>query len=387
MRYLLLTATFYGFGLLAGFAQSPAALQKTPISAIEIYVDDSDDRVLYINKKEYTMSRARAWLAEASVHDGRNVPVLIFMDRKTHAGTIADLTYMASMTHDGIFTVLKPEAQEKPFLLFSLSSIEKDHPLFPLLPARTKQASLKFLQSQPINTLGAPLPVRPNPDTTIPLSAKVLTEIRQTLTPSITPDSKSSKMPSEDHNFSETYQFIFFAVLEGLYHEGVSDTDVDALLLQNDEKSYVNFIYACPICSPTLFAIQTYKNRPQFTSLKLHNYQTEQRTFGYGLLPETSKLLHSENPKDRLKALYSLVNLWISYRMDKMNLSVDDRNKLLHKIEKDRKSGAQLLESFSKNGTLKDYAPSYSADDECVICNAAAQMPLHQEEKGTPAKP
>ena len=69
---------------------------------------------------------------------------------------------------------------------------------------------------------------------------------------------------NDSNPFDQTYQFIFFATLEGLYRDGVSGADVDALLAtKGKDGGYLNFIYTCPICMPVAAAIVTYKGRPR----------------------------------------------------------------------------------------------------------------------------
>src|SRR5437868_4842660 len=103
--------------------------------------------------------------------------------------------------------------------------------------------------------------------------------------------SSSAADVDEKNLFDETYQFIFFATLEGLYRDGVTSADVDALLVTRDRDNrggYLNFIFTCPICMPVEAAIATYKERPRIDHTKIPNYQATNRTFGFGLPQETT---------------------------------------------------------------------------------------------------
>ena len=79
----------------------------------------------------------------------------------------------------------------------------------------------------------------------------------------------STKSVLTKNPFDDTYQFIFFATLEGFTVDGVSDTDVEALLAtKGQDGGYLNFIYTCPICMPVEGAIVTYKARPSIHHLE-----------------------------------------------------------------------------------------------------------------------
>jgi len=186
--------------------------------------------------------------------------------------------------------------------------------------------------------------------------------------------------------FDETYQFIFFATLEGLYRDGVSSADVDSLLAtKGKEGGYLNFIYTCPICMPVEGAIVTYKLRPRIDHMKLPNYQTDERTFGFGLPKEVSDELQSEKASVRLKAVNELVSNWISYRMDHSGLTKNGKKKLIEELQKRRKEGMNALRSFAANmngpNSMDAFAAGYEGGDECAVCNGALQMPLKLKER------
>jgi hypothetical protein len=184
----------------------------------------------------------------------------------------------------------------------------------------------------------------------------------------------------EEIVFTPTYQFIFFATLEGLYRDGVSDADVDSLLARKDGGGYLNFIYTCPICMPVEGAILTYKLRPRIDFTKLQTYQTMQRTFGPGLPADVSEALKSDKASIRLKAVNELVSKWIQYRMDHSSLTVSEKKTLVDSLKKGRDEGMQALHDFAKNSngphSMDAFAAGYEDGDECAICNAALQMPL-----------
>lgn len=188
-------------------------------------------------------------------------------------------------------------------------------------------------------------------------------------------------VPHYENPFDDTYQFIFFSVLEGLYRDGVSDADVNSLLATDGKDGgYLNFIYTCPICMPVEGAIETYKLRPAIHHLKLRNHQTGERTFGDGLPKEVSEALASPMTSIRLKAVNELVAKWMQYRMDHTAMTDVQKTALIDELKKRRKRGMEALHNFAMemNGkdSLKYFAPGYKDGDECAICNGALQMPI-----------
>lgn len=169
-----------------------------------------------------------------------------------------------------------------------------------------------------------------------------------------------------------TAQFIFFSVLEGLYETGLSNEDVDQILMKKENQSYFHFIYACPICTPTIWALQSYRARPdRFYGIKLGG-----GTFGKGLDKPLRDQLYSADSGQRLIAINSLVKDWIARRMDRMKLSEKERELLVQDLEKKRKEGMQALESFrnrehGENFGVEQAAPAYVDLEECAACNGA----------------
>ncbi len=158
------------------------------------------------------------------------------------------------------------------------------------------------------------------------------------------PVAAGASPPSE---LDATTQFIFYGVLEGLYEDGVSNQDVDQILMKKENQSYCHFIYACPICTTTIWALQAYRSRPeQFYSLKSPSPTS---TFGPGLPSSLRTELFSDDPHRRLKAINTLVKDWIGRRMDRMNLSTKDREALLKALEEKRKQGMEALESLRRH--------------------------------------
>lgn len=172
----------------------------------------------------------------------------------------------------------------------------------------------------------------------------------------------------------ETAQFIFYSVLEGLYTDGVSNEDVDQILLRKENQSYYHFIYSCPICTPTIWALEAYRARPViFYSSKVGN------TFGPGLSAALHDQLHSPDADQRLIAINTLVHTWITRRMDAMKLTPAEREILEDALAQKRQKGMDALKGFRTNAqaaTAPIYAPAYQNIDECAACNGAVGQPM-----------
>jgi hypothetical protein len=168
--------------------------------------------------------------------------------------------------------------------------------------------------------------------------------------------------------FDNPGRFIFYAVLEGCFEDGLTTTDVSQILLhRTNENAYFHFIYACPICTATIQALQTYQSRPEhFYSLK-----SRASTFGAGLSAELKQQLYSDNADDRLIAINSLIQRWIAARMTLLGLSENKRAQLETALEEKRKEGMNHLENFKAEGTAFVNAPAFVTLEECAVCNAA----------------
>jgi hypothetical protein len=183
--------------------------------------------------------------------------------------------------------------------------------------------------------------------------------------------SQAGPLP-EHSDFDSGTRFIFYSVLEGCYEDGLTNADADQILLRPDpHKGYVHFIYSCPVCMPTIWAVQAYRARPAtFFSLK-----SAASSFGSGLPANLEKQLFSADAHQQLIAVNLLVKNWIARRMDQMHLSAKQRADLLADLEKKRKKGMEALKSFRSGdhaqGSMSAYAPGYVDLDECAVCNGA----------------
>jgi hypothetical protein len=187
------------------------------------------------------------------------------------------------------------------------------------------------------------------------------------------PEKETVRRPHID----ETEQFIFYSVLLGLYEDGLSNEDVAQILMKKEGQTYFHFILACPICSATIWALEAYQSRPK----QFYGRKAPGSTVGPGLSEAQHQQLYSDKPYDRLDVINALVRSWISRRMQQLRLTDDERSKLLGELEKKRKEGMEMLESFRKkqhgpNFGVEQGAPAYVQLRECAVCNAAVSKPM-----------
>lgn len=162
--------------------------------------------------------------------------------------------------------------------------------------------------------------------------------------------------------YPEEHRFIFYAVLEGAYEEGLSDETVSSLL---GEKGNEHFVIGCPICDPAYDALHAYRDAPKFTAKKV-----SQKGFGTGLSDEERALV-SGTVEDRRKFIRTLVSRWIEARFSLLDLPEDREKALRESLQKMSEKGTALLEDFKKRGNGDLLAKVYADWEFCPSCSGA----------------
>jgi hypothetical protein len=155
---------------------------------------------------------------------------------------------------------------------------------------------------------------------------------------------------------------LFFAVLEGLYEDGVENDVVDALLQPDPETgSPMSFVWGCPICMPSFDALRLYRARPRLTD------KLERDTFGPGLAPVVRERLLSSSFEERQRALEPLVRSWVERRMARLRLDDAERAIWRREIETRAKDGMGQLAMARERG----WAGALGRVGECALCRGA----------------
>lgn len=125
-------------------------------------------------------------------------------------------------------------------------------------------------------------------------------------------------------------QMVFFAVLEGLYTDGVSDEVVDLIVppktdLDNNVKRC--FVFRCPLCHAAYEAFVLYQRRQAFNGT-----DEKKSTFGKGVDKGIIEALKSDEAHTRVFAMGRLIRPWIQRRFDMMNLDAEQKQAMLDKL-------------------------------------------------------
>lgn len=159
-------------------------------------------------------------------------------------------------------------------------------------------------------------------------------------------------------------QLIFFAVLEGLYRDGVTNSDVDLIIPpgKSDAPTFDKeiFVYACPLCHPAFEAFKQYRHRTLFFAMK-----RPMDTFGPGLEESVRVRLRSSNPDERRQAVEGLISRWVGQRLDMMRLTKDERDEITQEIEAGRKQGMGGLKQYVQSGEVS------KSRTNCAICDGS----------------
>lgn len=169
--------------------------------------------------------------------------------------------------------------------------------------------------------------------------------------------------PVAAETYDRYHQGIFFAVVEGLYRDGVS-SDVARAIVATDPQTLqsLSFVPGCPICTPALDAFRLYLERPAFLGKKLVGADT----FGGGLPADQVALLTGEDLRGRRTALRGLVERWVGDSLDRMRLDPVERTEWSRELAARSEKGMAILAGLQKSGQAL-----YGDFDECPLCVGA----------------
>ena len=162
-------------------------------------------------------------------------------------------------------------------------------------------------------------------------------------------------------------QMIFFAVLEGLYLDGVSTESASSLAALDPESGIpLNFVYNCPLCMPALNAFRVYLERPDFLGNKAGS-----NTFGEGLDAWTFERVFSGDREARLDALHALVQGWVEIRLGSLGLTHGQRTAWGRQLSDMREKGNALLAVYQEQEE-GPYAEFYGDWKRCAVCDGSS---------------
>jgi hypothetical protein len=181
------------------------------------------------------------------------------------------------------------------------------------------------------------------------------------------PEEKSVAPPVTDWKEDPVCRMVFFAVLEGLYADGVPNEVVDSIVprkpTRGDNPVKTSFVVQCPLCHPVYEAFTQYQRRQAF-----RGDESKRDTFGKGLEPELVRSLKSENTQTRLTALRGLVHRWVERRLAMMRLSEAEMKDWTTKLNERSTQGRKTLSNLIQADP--DYK-GWSIYWGCAACNGS----------------
>ncbi|MDE0819731.1 MAG: hypothetical protein OSA95_01330 [Opitutales bacterium] len=182
------------------------------------------------------------------------------------------------------------------------------------------------------------------------------------------PDPAAKKSVSWQQD--ELCQFVFFAVLEGLYRDGIQNEVVDAVIgekiSKKEDKMKTHFVFRCELCHATYEAFRIYRARPAFTDAKGAS------TFGKGVGPDVLKDLSSKDARTRVYSMGRLIRPWIMHRIEETRKTAAEKTAMKKAFATYVREGADLLNAHkkAKDGFYLDWR-FYGS---CQACEAAKDL-------------
>ena len=178
--------------------------------------------------------------------------------------------------------------------------------------------------------------------------------------------------PAVAGEFTKGHRFVFHAVLDGCFDDGLSTEDVSQILAKGAKDPYAYFVYSCPTCTPAIHAFEVYRSRPaRFFGLK-----SGASTFGDGLKPDLKRQLYSTKPEERLEAINALMRGWVSRRMSMLRLSETERGELQEELALMSKKGMAILNDTKSGDPTRFKMSAFANVGACAVCTGACDMKL-----------
>ncbi|MEM0898138.1 MAG: hypothetical protein AAGJ79_14770 [Verrucomicrobiota bacterium] len=176
--------------------------------------------------------------------------------------------------------------------------------------------------------------------------------------------------------YNETHRFVFFAVLEGCFNDGVTQEEIDLIIPLRPEKEgfrniTTNMVLTCPLCSPSFDAFRLYADRLTFISsiTKEKGYNT----FGPGLSNDVLEELAKPGLPCR-NAIQGLIQKWIDERIERSHLPKRKEQALRKELAEMRKDGEAALVRLQNGELGEELQAHYKEWKGCPVCSGASPM-------------
>ncbi|HYE19935.1 MAG TPA: hypothetical protein VEA69_15910 [Tepidisphaeraceae bacterium] len=179
----------------------------------------------------------------------------------------------------------------------------------------------------------------------------------------------SVEPPSAKWRTDPACQLVFFAVLEGLYTDGVPDEAVNLIVPPDAGGDGVkhSFVFRCPLCHAAYEAFVLYQNRTAF------NGSGEKRsTMGGAFDPKVLEGLKSKEVRTRVYTMGAMIRPWIERRMRMTQMGEAEQKALLKRLLDYAAEGDKLFRTLrAEPGSVYREWMFYGG---CQACEAAQHV-------------
>lgn len=176
--------------------------------------------------------------------------------------------------------------------------------------------------------------------------------------------------PTQEWRSDPACQLVFFAVLEGLYTDGVPDDVVDLIVPpQAAENGKVErcFVFRCPMCHAAYEAFVLYQRRQAF-----NGSDEEKSTFGADFDRTIIDKLRSDDASVRVMAMGRLIRPWIDRRIHSLQMTDAQRDALVATMLRYAEEGNKLFRARRADpGSIYHEWTFYGG---CQACEAAQSI-------------
>lgn len=173
--------------------------------------------------------------------------------------------------------------------------------------------------------------------------------------------------PSEQWRNDPACQMVFFAVLEGLYVDGVPDEAVDLIVPPKtnlDTNVKHDFVFRCPLCHAAYEAFVLYQRRQAFNGAN-----EKKSTFGKNFDARVIEQLKSDKPQVRVYAMGRLIRPWIDRKLNEMNLDETQKAAMVKKLLDYAAEGDRMFREYKQDP--KSVYIEWQFYGGCQACEAA----------------
>ena len=182
----------------------------------------------------------------------------------------------------------------------------------------------------------------------------------------------SLQPPTQEWRGDPACQLVFFAVLEGLYTDGVPDEVVDLIVppeAEKDGKIERCFVFRCPMCHAAYEAFVLYQRRQAF-----NGSNEAKSTFGDDFDRTIIESLKSDEASTRVMAMGKLIRPWIDRKINSLKMTDSERDALVAKMLRYAEEGNSLFQARRADpGSVYHEWTWYGGCQACEAAQAIAR--------------